>query len=58
VMKQATSMKDVQVDLSLPGVVFNTSPTDYRLIKQLQMTRFNSERWEGFGPIITDDYRD
>jgi branched-chain amino acid transport system substrate-binding protein len=58
VMKQATSMKDVQGDLSLPGVVFNTSPTDYRLIKQLQMTRFNSERWEGFGPIITDDYRD
>jgi branched-chain amino acid transport system substrate-binding protein len=33
----------------------NTSPTDYRPIKQLQMMRFNGERWEGFGPIITDD---
>jgi branched-chain amino acid transport system substrate-binding protein len=56
VMKQATSMKDVQGDLSLPGIMINTSPTDYRVVKQLQMTRFKGERWEGFGPIITDDY--
>jgi ABC-type branched-subunit amino acid transport system substrate-binding protein len=58
VMKQATSMKDVQSDLSLPGTMINTSSTDYRPIKQLQMTRFKGERWDGFGPIITDDYRD
>jgi branched-chain amino acid transport system substrate-binding protein len=55
-MKQAASMKDLQGDLSLPGTVINTSPTDYRVIKQLQMTRFKGERWENFGPIITDDY--
>jgi ABC-type branched-subunit amino acid transport system substrate-binding protein len=55
VMKQATRMKDVPGDLLLPGMVVNTSPTDYRLIKQLQMMRFKGERWEGFGPIITDD---
>jgi branched-chain amino acid transport system substrate-binding protein len=58
VMKQASSLKDVQLDLSLPGITINTSPTDYRVIKQLQMMRFKGERWEGFGPIITDDYRD
>ncbi len=56
VMKQATSLKDVQLDLLLPGMVINTSPTDYRAIKQLQMMRFKGERWERFGPIITDDY--
>jgi branched-chain amino acid transport system substrate-binding protein len=55
VMKQVTSMKDVELDLLLPGIVINTSPTDYRIIKQLQMMRFNGERWEGFGPLITDD---
>ena len=55
VMKQVTSMKNVETDLLLPGIVMNTSPTDYRPIKQLQMMRFNGERWEGFGPIITDD---
>jgi ABC-type branched-subunit amino acid transport system substrate-binding protein len=56
VMKQATNLKNVQTDLSLPGMVINTSPTDYRVNKQLQMMRFKGERWEGFGPIITDDY--
>src|SRR5882757_826532 len=54
VMKQATSLKDVQLDLSLPGIVGNTSPTDYRVNKQLQMMKFNGERWEMFGPIIED----
>jgi ABC-type branched-subunit amino acid transport system substrate-binding protein len=55
VMKQATSLKDVRLDLLLPGMVVNTSPTDYHVIKQVQMMRFNGERWEGFGPIINDD---
>ncbi|NVN85585.1 MAG: ABC transporter substrate-binding protein [Rhodopseudomonas sp.] len=55
VMKQATSLKAVQLDLSLPGIVGSTSPTDYRVNKQLQMMKFNGERWEMFGPIIEDD---
>ena len=55
VMKVATSLKDVVGDLSLPGMVTNTSPTDYRVNKQLQMMKFNGERWELFGPIIEDD---
>jgi branched-chain amino acid transport system substrate-binding protein len=54
VMKQATSLKGVQLDLSLPGIVGTTSPTDYRVNKQLQMMRFNGERWESFGPLIED----
>ena len=54
VMKQATSLKDVALDLSLPGILANTSPTDYRVNKQLQMMRFNGERWEMFGPILED----
>ena len=55
VMKQATSLKNVQLDLSLPGIVGSTSPTDYRVNKQLQMMKFDGERWELFGPIIVDD---
>jgi ABC-type branched-subunit amino acid transport system substrate-binding protein len=54
VMRQATSLKDVESDLALPGIKANTSPTDYRVNKQLQMMRFNGERWELFGPIIED----
>ena len=54
VMKQAASLKDVVGDLSLPGMKINTSPTDYRVNKQLQMMKFNGERWELFGPILED----
>ena len=54
VMKQATSLKDVVLDLALPGIKANTSPTDYRVNKQLQMQKFNGERWELFGPILED----
>src|SRR2546421_328200 len=54
VMKQATSLKNVVIDLALPGIVGNTSPTDYRVNKQLQMEKFNGERWELFGPILED----
>jgi branched-chain amino acid transport system substrate-binding protein len=54
VLKQATHLKNVQLDLSLPGIVNNTTPEDYRVNKQLQMMKFNGERWELFGPIIED----
>jgi branched-chain amino acid transport system substrate-binding protein len=54
VMKQATSLKNVQLDLLLPGITANTSSDDYRVNKQLQMMRFNGERWELFGPILED----
>ncbi len=54
VMKQATSLKNVELDMGLPGIRINTSPTDYRVNKQLQMEKFNGERWELFGPIIED----
>ena len=53
-MKQAASLKNVPTDLALPGIVANTSPTDYRVNKQMQMMKFDGERWELFGPIIED----
>jgi branched-chain amino acid transport system substrate-binding protein len=54
VLKQATNLKDVQLDLALPGILGNTTSSDYRVNKQLQMMKFNGERWELFGPIIED----
>ncbi len=55
VMKVATSLKNRTGDLSLPGISSNTTPSDYRVNKQLQMMKFNGERWELFGKIIEDD---
>src|SRR6202000_2488401 len=34
VMKQAASLKDVKLDLALPGILANTTPSDYRVNKQ------------------------
>jgi branched-chain amino acid transport system substrate-binding protein len=37
----------------LPGIKINTGPNDYYPIKQMQMSRFNGEHGELFGPIIS-----
>ena len=54
VLKQATSLHNVELDLLLPGISVSTSPTDYRVNKQLQMVKFGGEHWQAFGPIVTD----
>jgi branched-chain amino acid transport system substrate-binding protein len=53
VMKQAASLHDFTVPMLLPGIKINTSPTDFAPVKQVQMGRFNGERWELFGPLLT-----
>ena len=55
IMAQAANLRGVPLSMLLPGITLNTSPTDYRVNKQLQMMKFNGERWELFGPIIEDD---
>jgi branched-chain amino acid transport system substrate-binding protein len=52
VMKQAANLKDLALGMLLPGVVVNTSPTDFAPIEQQQLARFNGERWERFGPVM------
>jgi branched-chain amino acid transport system substrate-binding protein len=53
VMKQAANLKNLELELLLPGIKINTSPTDFHPITQNQMMKFNGERWEYFGPIMT-----
>src|SRR5438132_6584029 len=53
VMKQAASLHDFTVPMLLPGIKINTSPTDLAPVKQIQMGRFNGERWQLFGELIT-----
>jgi branched-chain amino acid transport system substrate-binding protein len=53
IMKQAASIKDLELPMLLPGIKANTSPTDFFPLKQQQMGRFDGKSWELFGPIIT-----
>ncbi|MBB4369836.1 branched-chain amino acid transport system substrate-binding protein [Bradyrhizobium sp. cir1] len=55
VMKQAASLKDVEIIGLLPGVKVNTSPSDFAPISQLQLMRFKGESWERFGDVINGD---
>jgi len=53
VMKQCANMHNFQLPMVLPGVLINTTPTDYQMIKQAQMRRFNGQRYVSFGPILS-----
>ncbi len=52
VMKQAASLHDVSVPMLLPGITANTTPTDFAPVKQVQMAKFDGQRWNLFGDLI------
>jgi branched-chain amino acid transport system substrate-binding protein len=54
-MKQAANLKDLELEMLLPGIKINTGPSDYYPIKQMQMSRFNGEYGELFGPLIAGE---
>jgi branched-chain amino acid transport system substrate-binding protein len=55
VMKQAASLRNLELGMLLPGMRINTGPNDFAPIKQMQMERFNGESWELFGPIMSGE---
>jgi ABC-type branched-subunit amino acid transport system substrate-binding protein len=55
IMKQAANLKDFRTEVLLPGVKVNTSPTDFAPISQLQLMKFNGEKWGLFGDVISAD---
>jgi branched-chain amino acid transport system substrate-binding protein len=55
VMKQAASIRDLELGGLLPGIKVNTSATDFAPISQLQLMKFNGKKWDLFGEIISGD---
>ena len=53
VMKQAANLRDLRLGMLLPGIAINTGPDDYYPIEQMQMSRFDGEHLQFFGPIIS-----
>lgn len=45
IMRQAANMKNVPLSLLLPGITLNTSPTDFRPIKDGYLLEFNGNDW-------------
>jgi branched-chain amino acid transport system substrate-binding protein len=52
VMRQAESLHQVEDPVLLPGITLNTSPTDHRPIKAMQLMRWTGRTWERFGSLI------
>ena len=50
---QAANIKDLRLKMALPGIMVNTSPTDYFPIEQMQMEQFDGTQWVRFGPILS-----
>jgi branched-chain amino acid transport system substrate-binding protein len=51
IIRQAASIRDLELPLLLPGIKINTSPTDFAPIEQLQLAKFDGERWVLFGKV-------
>lgn len=59
IMKQATSLKDLRIDVLLPGILINTSPVDsatpdYYPIQAEQLAKYNpsAKKFDLFGEVI------
>src|SRR6266404_1784549 len=51
IMKQARSIKGLQLPMMVPGIQINTSPYDHATIEQMRMMRFTNGHWQFFGPV-------
>jgi branched-chain amino acid transport system substrate-binding protein len=54
ILKQATSLREVELPLLLPGIKVSTGPDDYLPFQQLRLRRFNGKNWISFGDLVDD----
>lgn len=55
IMKQAASLKDLVIPTLLPGILINTSATNFHPLRQLQLQRWDGKSWVLFGDVIEAD---
>src|SRR5437899_2247568 len=53
ILKQAYSIKNLELPMLLPGIKVDTSPSDHVPVDQMQFMRFNGKTWERFGELLT-----
>jgi len=54
VLKVATSLRGERPPLYLDGIKVYNSPTDYRAVHNLQLSRFDGKRWVAIGAMTSD----
>jgi branched-chain amino acid transport system substrate-binding protein len=53
VMKQAANLKDFHPAMLLKGINMTTGPDDYQPMEEMLLQRFNGERFEVFGELLS-----
>ncbi len=51
IMKQAASIKALELPMLLPGIRIDTSASDHYPVEQMQLMRFSGKQWERFGEL-------
>jgi ABC-type branched-subunit amino acid transport system substrate-binding protein len=57
VMKQARNIEDFATDMMIPGIKMNTGVNDFFPIEQMQLMRFDGEKWQMFGKVLEGEVR-
>ena len=52
IMKQAASLRDLELPMLLPGIKVTTGPNDFAPIEQMQLERFDGKTWVLFGDVL------
>jgi branched-chain amino acid transport system substrate-binding protein len=52
VIRQTANLQELQLPMMLPGIRWNTSPSDYFLIESGQLARFDGKEWVLFGKVF------
>jgi branched-chain amino acid transport system substrate-binding protein len=53
VMRQAAGHRGLRVPGLLPGIMINTSPTDFYPVQSMYLQRFRGQSWELFGGVMS-----
>jgi ABC-type branched-subunit amino acid transport system substrate-binding protein len=54
-LRQAASLKDVDLPLLLPGIKVSTGPNQFFPIRQRQLVRFDGRAWVRFGDVMSSN---
>ena len=58
VMRQAKNLRGFRIPLVLPGIFANTSPTDFRPVRQMRLVQFDGQTWQPIGEVIDTAFQD
>jgi branched-chain amino acid transport system substrate-binding protein len=53
VMKMATTIKDLQLPMAIPGAMISTTPDDFAPFQSMQLVKFDGKQWVDFSEVIS-----